>query len=179
MPSSSEELLKSMHQSNQGAEEKCLQGETAVAPWPCMRACLPPPYMQEVWTYIIFLKGCARMFSDMRLACPTSLNHSLEGIATRVVTSRQKHTSIPDVLRSFLLHTSFRKKKGWKTNKLFSYSLSQELLSVSASRAATLPYPSLLQALLVPDTAKKHHKTAFKNSSTTCYKLIITVYESN
>lgn len=154
MPSCSEELLNSMHQSNQGTEEKCLQGETAVAPWPRMRACLPPSYMQEVWTYIIFLKGCARMVSDMRLACPTSLNHSLEGIATRVVTSRQKHTSIPDVLRSFLLHTSFSKKK--KVGKQMNFSLTVSPKSFSEfplqeRRLFPIPAscrPSLYQILL-------------------------------
>lgn len=147
MPSCSEELLNSMHQSNQGTEEKCLQGETAVAPWPRMRACLPPPYMQEVWTYIIFLKGCARMVSDMRLACPTSLNHSLEGIATRVVTSRQKHTSIPDVLRSFLLHTSFSKKKKWENKWTF---LLQSLPRASQSFRFKSGDSSLSQPLAGP-----------------------------
>lgn len=110
MPPSSEELLKSMHQSNQGTEEKCLQGETAVVPWPCVRACLSLPYMQKMWRYIILLKGYARMFSGTGLACPMSLNHALEGIAPRVITSRQTHTSVPDVFGSFSLQTSFRNK---------------------------------------------------------------------
>lgn len=129
MPSSSEELLKSKHQSNQGTEDKCLQRETAVAPWPCMRASLPLPYMQEVWTYIIFLKDYARMFSDTGLACPMSLNHALEGIAPRVVTSRQKHTSTPDVLGSFLLHISFRNKTVGKPRN-FSLTVSPKNCSV-------------------------------------------------
>lgn len=47
------------------------------------------------------------------------------------------------------------------------------------SIAATLPYPSLSQPLLVQILLKKPYKPAFKIFSTICYKLIITVYESN
>lgn len=62
---------------------------------------------------------------------------------------------------------------------LQSVSIIARCFPFCTSIAATLPYPSLLQPLLVPDTAKKPHKPAFKIFSTICYKLIITVYESN
>lgn len=157
MPSSSEKLLKSMHQSNQGTEEKYLQGETAVAPWPSVRACLPLPSMQEVWRYIILLKGYAGMFSDMGLACPMSLNHALEGIAPRVVTSRHKHTSISDVFGSFLRHISFRNKiAGKPRNSSLTFSRKNcSVFPLLYFNSCNSSLSHLLQPLLVPDTAKK------------------------
>lgn len=83
-------------------------------------------------------------------------------------------------MRQIVLSLLCKKTVG-KTKKLFCYSCSQKLLCFPFcnSIAATLPYPSLSQPLLVQILLKKPYKPAFKIFSTICYKLIITVYESN
>lgn len=122
MPPNSEELLKSMHQGNQGTEEKSLQGETAVAPWPCMRACLPLPYMQEVWRYIILLKGYAQWYGPClpHVIKPCTGEHSPQGGHQQT----EAHKYSWCFWELFTTH-QLQKQNSGKTKKCFTYSLSQ------------------------------------------------------
>jgi len=70
------------------------------------------------------------MLSDMGLACPISYNNALEGIASSVVSSRQKQVRTLDVSLSFLLHTGFKNEIVEKARN-FALTVSQGLLSVS------------------------------------------------